>query len=305
MYAALCCYNVHRRKHISPRVKVNLKIDLHSHTTASDGKLTPEELVLRAANLQVDVLAITDHDTMDGIHQAKQTVSKHALNLKLIAGIEISTLWQSRGIHIVGLNVNAECERFEQFIQQQKRIRQERAHRIAYKLEKTGFAGIYQHAAAQAMGGEITRAHFARALVQEYGLTSMEQAFKRFLGKGNAGDVKAQWPSIAEAVDAIQHANGQAVLAHPLKYDLSSKWLRKLVAHFSDVGGDAIEISGPGVQGDKLRFIEELAEQGNLKASVGSDFHSPGRWTELGRYRHSSERIPPVWQNWQLSGKAV
>ncbi|MBO1255437.1 PHP domain-containing protein [Alteromonas sp. 5E99-2] len=278
-----------------------MKIDLHSHTTASDGQLTPTELMLRAANMQVDVLALTDHDTLGGIDEARAAIAEHDLKLTVIAGIEVSTLWQGFGIHIVGLNVDTNNAEFNHFVSEQKRIREERALRIGEKLERTGFHGVYEQAQAAAKDGEITRAHFGRALVQFHGLGSMAEAFKRFLGKGKAGDVKAQWPSIEMAVNAIQSAGGEAVLAHPLKYDLSTKWIRRLVSHFADVQGDAVEVAGPGVTGQKQLLIHEIVAEAGLKGSVGSDFHAPGRWTELGRFTRVLPNVSPIWQNWPLT----
>lgn len=275
-----------------------MKIDLHSHTTASDGKLTPSELVQRAATMQVDVLAITDHDTMSGIDLAVQAVNEYNLSVRIVSGVELSTHWQNFGIHIVGLNVQQSCSTFQQFLHTQQTIRQDRAQRIADKLERTGFRNILQQAANIANGGELTRAHFGRALVLHHGLSSMDLAFKKFLGKGKVGDVKAQWPTIAQAIAAIHQAGGQAVLAHPLKYELSTKWLRRLVTHFAEHEGEGIEVAGPGVAGQKQALLFDIAKGVGLKGSVGSDFHSPGRWTELGRFNYRLEQLPPVWSTW-------
>ena len=254
-----------------------MRVDLHSHTTASDGQLTPTELLLRAANMQVDVLAITDHDTVAGLAEAEKAIADHQLGLTLISGIEISTRWHSFDIHIVGLNIDIDNPDFSAFVQTQQQIRNARAIKIAEKLERTGFNHIYQQASDMARGGEITRAHFARALVQYHGLSSMGEAFKKFMGKGNVGDVKAEWPAIEAAVSAIHQAGGSAVLAHPLKYDLSTKWLRRLISHFAEVGGDAVEVAGPGVVGQKQTLIHDIVATEQLSGSVGSDFHGPGR----------------------------
>jgi len=276
-----------------------LKIDLHSHTTASDGQLTPSELVMRATTMQVDVIAITDHDTVAGIAAAKQTIEQNNLTLKLIPGIEVSTQWNSFGIHVVGLNVDTQNQSFLEGVAHQKDVRLQRAVKIGEKLERTGFAGIFDQAQALAGGGEITRAHFARALVSHHGLGSMDNAFKRFMGKGKVGDVKGQWPSITQAVGLIHSAGGQAVLAHPLKYDMTTKWLRRLIAHFAEVKGDAVEVAGPGVTGQSQRLLHEIVAGEQLKGSVGSDFHNPGRWTELGRFQQILPSVIPVWHDWE------
>jgi predicted metal-dependent phosphoesterase TrpH len=254
--------------------------------------------------MQVDMLAITDHDTTDGLQEAREAIANHKLSLALVPGIEVSTRWHNFGIHIVGLNVDENDQNFQVFVRKQKSIRGIRARKIAEKLEKTGFESIYHHAESVAKGGEITRAHFARALVQYHGVASMADAFKRFMGKGNAGDVKADWPSIETAVAAIHQANGVAVLAHPLKYDLSTKWLRRLVSHFADVKGDGVEVAGPGVAGEKQSLIHDIVSDANLMGSVGSDFHNPGRWTELGRFQQVLPSVEPIWRQWTNTNEA-
>lgn len=276
-----------------------MKFDLHTHTTASDGQLTPTELVTRAANMQVDVLAITDHDTISGLNQAKQAIVDQGLKLTLISGIEVSSRWHGFDVHIVGLGVDETAPAFLSGIAQQQAVRNQRAETIGNKLEKTGFVGVLEQARELAKAGEVTRAHFARALVAHHGLGSMENAFRKFLGKGKVGDVKSQWPSIAGAVELIHSGGGIAVLAHPLKYDITSKWLRRLVKEFAGHKGDAIEVTGPGISGQKQRLLVEIATQAQLKASVGSDFHAPGRWTELGRCQLGNLSILPVWHDWQ------
>ncbi|RPJ67659.1 PHP domain-containing protein [Alteromonas sediminis] len=273
-------------------------MDLHSHTTASDGQLTPTELMLRADTMQVDMIAITDHDTVSGIEEAEQAIVDHRLKVSLISGIELSTQWKSFGIHIVGLNLNVNEPTFLRGVAAQKAVRQNRANKIAEKLARTGFSDILPQAQALAGKGEITRAHFARALVTHHGLGTMDNAFKRFMGKGKVGDVKGEWLSIAEAVKLIHAAGGQAVLAHPLKYEMSTKWLRRLIAHFAEVNGDAVEVAGPGVSGQSQQLIHEIVASEKLKGSVGSDFHNPGRWTELGRFQQILPSVTPLWHDW-------
>ena len=207
-----------------------LKIDLHSHTKFSDGHLTPEELILRAHTMQVDALAVTDHDTVAGLEEAQATQSKQIRALTMIDGVEISTTGHSFDIHIVGLNVDRHCTTFLERLQGQSQTREARAEKIADKLEKCGFEGVLTRAKALAGVGQVTRAHFARVLVNNYGVPSMDAAFKKYLGKGKRAAVKAEWPSIETAIEWIHDAGGQAVLAHPAHYDMTAKWLRRLVA---------------------------------------------------------------------------
>lgn len=275
-----------------------LKIDLHSHTRYSDGHLTPAELVLRAHTMQVDVLAITDHDTVAGLDAAHAKQAEQKRPLKIIDGVEISTTWHGFDIHIVGLNVNRDCPTFLARLNEQANARQARAELIGEKLVKCGFNGVLERAMALAGEGQVTRAHFARVLVNNYGVPTMEAAFKKYLGKGKRAAVKAQWPSIETAILWIQEAGGQAVLAHPAHYDMTAKWLRRLVLLFAQSGGDAMETAFPGINKTKQMLINELALEHNLLASAGSDFHFPSRWTELGKNLGINSELTPIWQTW-------
>ena len=275
-----------------------LKIDLHSHTRYSDGHLTPAELVLRAHTMQVDVLAITDHDTVAGLEAAHAKQAEQKRPLKIIDGVEISTTWHGFDIHIVGLNVNRDCPTFLARLSEQANARQNRAELIGEKLVKCGFNGVLERAMALAGEGQVTRAHFARVLVNNYGVPTMEAAFKKYLGKGKRAAVKAQWPSIETAILWIQEAGGQAVLAHPAHYDMTAKWLRRLVLLFAQSGGNAMETAFPGINKTKQMLINELALEHNLLASAGSDFHFPSRWTELGKNLGINSELTPIWQTW-------
>lgn len=277
------------------------KIDLHSHTRYSDGQLTPAELVMRAHTMQVDVLAITDHDTIDGLTEAHEAQKSYKRPLSIIDGVEISTQWHGFDIHIVGLKVDTGQPDFIAALASQQAVRLERAQAIATKLEKCGFAGVFDKAAALASPGQITRAHFAKVLVEHYQVSSMESAFKKYLGKGKRAAVKARWPQMNEAIDWIHKAGGRAVLAHPVHYDMTTKWLRRLVADFAHAKGDAMEVAFPGVNPDKVKILEELVVEHKLLASAGSDFHFPGRWTELGRCARLSTTLTPVWHDWELT----
>lgn len=278
-----------------------MKIDLHSHTTFSDGRLTPAELIQRAQTMQVDVLAITDHDTIYGLADAHAEASKHYPALTLIDGVEISTRWHSFEIHIVGLNIDTADPVLQRFLAEQQQKREERAVKIADKLAKCGFVGTLDRARRYAGVGQITRAHFARVLVDNFQVPTLEKAFKLYLGKGKRAAVKAEWPDIAAAVKVIQQAGGRAVLAHPIHYDMSTKWLRRLIGEFSAAGGDAAEVVFPGMNADKQAFLQSIVAEHQLLASAGSDFHFPGRWTELGRCQLKSDTLTPVWHDWHLS----
>ena len=217
--------------------------DLHSHTTASDGCLTPEALVRRAVEMRVGTLAITDHDTTAAIAPAREEISRSGLALNLIPGVEISTVWENHEIHIVGLNIDITHPLMCEFLAQQTERRNQRAQLIAERLEKAQIPGALEGAQRLAQGGAVTRGHFARFLVECGKASSMADVFKKYLARGKTGYVPPQWCTIEQAIDVIHHSGGKAVLAHPGRYNLSAKWLKRLVAHFAEHHGDAMEVA--------------------------------------------------------------
>ncbi|MCE0811592.1 PHP domain-containing protein [Buttiauxella sp. A2-C1_F] len=274
--------------------------DLHSHTTASDGLLTPEALVQRAVEMRVGILAITDHDTVAGIAAAREAVSRLQLPLRLISGVEISTIWENHEIHIVGLGVDEHNPQLAEFLAQQSERRVQRAALIAERLEKAHIPGALEGAMRHANGGEVTRGHFARFLVECGKANTMADVFKKYLAKGKTGYVPPQWCTIEQAIDVIHHSGGQAVLAHPGRYDLSAKWLKRLLAHFAENGGDAMEVAQCQQAPNERTQLASYAQQFNLLASQGSDFHMPCAWIELGRKLWLPAGVVPVWQNWDV-----
>ncbi|MBV7260876.1 PHP domain-containing protein [Photobacterium sp. WH24] len=274
--------------------------DLHSHTTASDGRLTPAELVKRATDFRVDVLAITDHDTVAGLEFAQQAIDAQNLALKLVKGIEISTVWNNFDIHIVGLNIDPAHADIASLIAQQAERRTARAVLMGERLAKSQIEGAYEGARALAGDATLTRAHFARWLVEQGHAKTMQAVFKKFLTRGNTGYVPPNWCSIAEAVQAIHAAGGQAVLAHPGRYDMTAKWLKRLLSDFVAATGDAIEVAQPQQAQNERRTLAEYAEQFGLLSSQGSDFHYPSPWTELGRNLWLPKASVPVWQDWGM-----
>ncbi|MDO6445959.1 PHP domain-containing protein [Colwellia sp. 1_MG-2023] len=274
----------------------NRRVDLHSHTKCSDGGLTPEELIERAVNFQIDVLAITDHDTTAALDIAKAYIVEKNHPIKLIEGIEISTEWQGFEIHIVGLNIDKSSPVLKQLIAEQQTARENRALSMGEKLAKCGFDNIYEKAKALAGEGSITRAHFAKVLLQQGSVAKMQAAFDKYIGKGKRAYVKPTWCSIEQAIDVIHQAGGQAVMAHPIRYDLSTKWLRRLVAQFKEAGGDGLEIVLPQMNNDQRRLMLSFCLEYELHASMGSDFHYPSKWSDLGRNLVMPEGVSPIWQ---------
>lgn len=276
----------------------NLRVDLHSHTSCSDGGLSPKELIDRAVNFQLDVLAITDHDTVSGLDIANDYIKEKNVPIKLIDGIEISTGWHGFEIHIVGLNIDKSHSTLMALIDSQQAARESRALKIGEKLAKCGFENIYREAKALAGTGSITRAHFAKVLFQQGQVASMQSAFDKYIGKGKRAFVAPTWCSIKDAVDTIHAAGGTAVLAHPMRYDITAKWLRRLIVQFKSDGGDAMEIVLPQMNPEQRRLMLNYCLEYDLYASLGSDFHYPSKWSDLGRNLSLPEQARPVWALW-------
>ncbi|HDS3262718.1 RNase RNM [Escherichia coli] len=273
--------------------------DLHSHTTASDGCLTPEALVHRAVEMRVGTLAITDHDTTAAIAPAREEISRSGLALNLIPGVEISTVWENHEIHIVGLNIDITHPLMCEFLAQQTERRNQRAQLIAERLEKAQIPGALEGAQQLAQGGAVTRGHFARFLVECGKASSMADVFKKYLARGKTGYVPPQWCTIEQSIDVIHHSGGKAVLAHPGRYNLSAKWLKRLVAHFAEHHGDAMEVAQCQQSPNERTQLATLARQHHLWASQGSDFHQPCPWIELGRKLWLPAGVEGVWQLWE------
>ncbi|MUK42761.1 PHP domain-containing protein [Aliivibrio fischeri] len=277
-----------------------MKIDLHSHTTASDGRLSPTELVERAVSFDVKVLAITDHDSVAGLDEAHAAIKDQNLPLQLINGIEISTLWSNKDIHVVGLNLDIHHPDLIELIKNQEARRDARAIKMAERLEKAGYEGALEGAKALAGDGTLTRAHFGKWLVDEGHAKTMQAVFKKFLTRNNIGYVPPDWCTIEEAVNVIHKAGGVAVLAHPGRYKLTAKWIKRLLAAFVEAKGDAMEVALPQQGVQERRVLADYAIQFELEASQGSDFHYSSPWTELGRNLWLPEGVVPVWQKWDM-----
>ncbi|WP_372378599.1 PHP domain-containing protein [Vibrio natriegens] len=277
-----------------------MRIDLHSHTTASDGRLEPKDLVDRALSFDIEVLAITDHDTVDGLVPAKQYVEENQLPIKIINGIEISTVWQNKDIHIVGLNIDPDNPVLKTLIEQQKQHRITRSELIASRLQKATREGVLEEVQQIAGDAPITRAHFAKWLVDNGFAKNMQMVFKKYLTRNNPGYVPPNWCSMKDAIDAIHAAGGHAVLAHPGRYQLTAKWIKRLLAAFSEANGDAMEVAQPQQAQQERRNLADYAIQYKLLASQGSDFHYPSPWMELGRNLWLPSGVEPVWKDWGI-----
>ncbi|MDP2787478.1 MAG: 3',5'-nucleoside bisphosphate phosphatase [Pseudomonadota bacterium] len=272
--------------------------DLHCHSTASDGVLSPRELVHRANEKGVHVLALTDHDELSGQAEAA-TVAQEA-GLRLIHGVEISVTWGNVTLHVVGLNVDPQDPVLLNGLARNRGGRSERARRIGEDLARLGIAGAFEGASALAENKElISRTHFARFLIERGIAKNMKSVFKKYLVKGKPGYVTHEWASLNDALTWIHAAGGVAVLAHPGRYQIGREKMRLLLSEFKHLGGAGIEVVTGSHTQDQVPLYADLAVEFDLMASIGSDFHAPGEGgRELGRLTALPERCRPIWQAW-------
>lgn len=269
-------------------------IDLHCHSTASDGALSPEALWALALERGVGLLALTDHDTMAG-YQA--LVDSGATGLRLLAGVELSCQWAGHNIHIVGLGLDAQHPQLLQGLHQQAEAREVRARGIGERLARSGIDGAYQGARRIAGDAMIGRPHFAQFLCESGAVRQAAEAFDRYLGAGKPGDIKVHWPELATAIGWIRAAGGYAVLAHPLHYRLTNAKLGRLLGSFVEAGGHALEVISGNQNADQTRHMARLSREHRLLASVGSDFHGPATpWRNLGMRAWLPDDCQPIWE---------
>ena len=275
-------------------------VDLHMHSTASDGAMTPSDLVTLCAERGLTHMALTDHDTMDGVEEAGQAARQ--AGLCLVPGSELSTRWQGINIHVVALMPGGLQGPLVEGLERQRHARIQRAEVIAQRLEKLGLENALEKARQQAGNDRpLGRPDFARALVAEGLVADWATAFKRYLGSGKKGDVKAHWPEISEVVEWIVASGGVAVIAHPLRYGLTRRKRGLLMDTFQAAGGEGVELVSGQQNPDSTRDLaRQLVERG-LYASLGSDFHFPGSHAAPGSMSVVPRTAaPPIWQHPRL-----
>ena len=270
--------------------------DLHTHSNASDGSLSPKALLAFAAEHRVDVLAITDHDTLDAYDQLG---AMDQSPVTLIPGIELSTTWNGHGIHILGLNIDPKNLSLRTGVARQQQTRAKRARTIAERLTRLGIDNPYDAVKRMAGSASIGRPHFARHLVDIGKVRDIRSAFRKYLGAGKMGDIKQGWASMSEVVDWIVAADGVPVLAHPAKYKFTTTKLRAMFDDFKDAGGLGAEVvCGPQDEVVTKR-LAGLAVDHELMASTGSDFHHPAlKWSRPGGFPPLPRNVTPVWSTW-------
>lgn len=268
-------------------------VDLHAHSCASDGELDPAALLRHAAESGVRVLALTDHDTVDGLVAARQAAQE--TGVALVAGVELSVTWERKTLHIVGLGIDPDTPALNEglaLLQQRRRIR---ATAIAARVERLGVADAGAAAATMAAGGQITRSHFARLLVEAGLCKDAKRAFHRFLSPGKPAYVAGDWATLEQALGWIRAAGGLPVLAHPRRYTLSATARRRLLGQFRDGGGRGLEVCCGSSDAADIEASAREANDYGLAGSVASDFHGRFQpWIRLGGVAPLPDGVAPI-----------
>ena len=272
--------------------------DLHNHSTSSDGLLSPTELIELASRTGVDAIALTDHDTTDGLAEAGEAARN--LGVGFVPGVEISVSWGDTVLHVVGLHVDPESQQLRQGLESIRIGRLGRARRIGEALEKIGFVAPFDAALALAKDDRLlSRTHFARHLVERGAVRDIQQAFDKYLGKGKPAYVSHKWAAFEDAVRWITASGGTAVLAHPGRYDLKPMMRDERLKEFKAFGGVAIEVVTGSHRPEQYAVWQRLALEYGFMASRGADYHGPGESPcEPGRLPPLHASLTPVWSTW-------
>ncbi|QGZ31630.1 PHP domain-containing protein [Stutzerimonas stutzeri] len=277
-------------------------VDLHCHSTASDGVLAPAALVQRAHARGIELLSLTDHDTLEGLDAARATAD--SLGVRLINGIELSCVWNGATVHVLGYAFRRDAEALNKAIEALHEGRWRRAELIAQRLDAKGMPGSLEGARAVQQelgdsGNAPARPHFAEYLVRAGHVRDRAEAFRKWLGSGKLGDVKQHWPSLEQTVTTLREAGAWISLAHPWQYEFTRSKRRRLVIEFAHAGGHALEVVNGMQPLEQVGGLSILAREFGLMASVGSDFHAPGDWSELGMYRTLPDDLQPLWRHFE------
>lgn len=274
-------------------------IDLHCHSYFSDGLLSPLALVEKAYHSGIKILALTDHDTVDGIENLLKI--QHGFPITLIKGIELSASWKKYDIHVLGLNLDISSPDLNHLITEQNEHRVARSLAIAEKMAALGVEQALEKAYLIAGHKRISRPHFAQVLVNEGKAKDIQTAFKRFLIRGKPAYVHKTWVSLEKAISVVKQASGMAVLAHPLKYALTRTKLHELIAEFKYHGGEGLEVISGEMTPEGIQELAGLCQRFDFFASTGSDYHGQGlSRISLGGQQQLPLNCRPIWHQWTL-----
>jgi len=277
-----------------------LNVDLHCHSNVSDGALAPAVVAARAKANGVDVWALTDHDEVGGIAEAREAAI--ALGMRYVTGVEISVTWAGKTVHIVGLQIDEKNEDLMRGLAMTRSGRERRAREMAAQLATVGIPGAFEGALKYVGNPDlISRTHFARFLVERGICPDATTVFRKYLTEGKPGYVPHRWATLQEAVSWIRGAGGCAVVAHPGRYDFNDLVLDALLSEFKQLGGIGVEVVTGSHTPDEFAVYAGVARKYGLLASRGSDFHAPGEsHTDLGALPPLPPSVVPVWHDWRM-----
>ncbi|MGI4718724.1 MAG: 3',5'-nucleoside bisphosphate phosphatase [Janthinobacterium lividum] len=275
-----------------------MKVDLHCHSTVSDGVLAPAAVAAYARNAGVDVWALTDHDEVGGIKAAREAAGQ--LGMRFVAGVEISVTWANETVHIVGLHIDEDNPALVAGLAATRNGRQARAREISAQLESAGIPGAYEGALRYVGNPDLmSRTHFARFLVELGVCGSTAEVFRKYLTEGKPGYVPHRWATLEQAVGWIRGAGGIPVIAHPGRYPFSATAEGALFDEFRQLGGNAIEVVTGSHTPDQYAVYAEVARRYGFLASRGTDFHAPGEArVEFAELPPLPSGLTPVWHDW-------
>lgn len=273
-------------------------IDLHNHSTRSDGLLSPTQLIELAARTGVDAIALTDHDTLEGLEEA--AAAARVAGIGFVPGVEVSVSWGSATLHVVGLQVDPASKALREGLDQIRSGRLERGKVIAAALDKLGIPGTFEAALALAQDERLlSRTHFARHLAERGAVKDTQQAFDKYLAKGKPAFVAHRWADFGDAVGWIRASGGVAVLAHPGRYDLKPMMRHEMLSQFKALGGEAIEVVTGSHRPEEYSLWQREALEFGFLASRGADYHGPGESpAEPGTLPQLHASLTPVWSKW-------
>ncbi|QAU35094.1 3',5'-nucleoside bisphosphate phosphatase [Janthinobacterium sp. 17J80-10] len=277
-----------------------LNIDLHCHSNVSDGTLAPAAVAARAKAQGVDVWALTDHDELDGIAEARDAAT--ALGLHFVPGVEISVTWAGETVHIVGLKIDEKNPDLAHGLATTRGGRAERALEMGAQLAGAGIPHAFD-GALKFVGNPdlISRTHFARYLVEIGICADVKDVFRNYLIEGKPGYVPHRWAKLQDAVRWIRGAGGIAIVAHPGRYKFSELQLHAFLMEFKEAGGAGIEVVTGSHTVDQYDVYAKVAGAYGFLASRGSDFHGPAEsHIELGALPPLPRSVTPVWHDWNL-----
>lgn len=277
-----------------------LNVDLHCHSNVSDGALAPAGVAARAKAGGVDVWALTDHDEIGGIAEARDAALSFGMGY--VTGVEISVTWAARTIHIVGLQFDENNQDLIEGLKSTRSGRERRAHDMAAQLASVGIPKAFEGALKYVGNPDlISRTHFARYIIETGACKDISEVFSNYLIEGKPGYVPHRWAMLKDAVKWIRGAGGIAVVAHPGRYGFSDLELDAFFAEFKRFGGTAVEVVTGSHTVEEYGQFAIVAKNYGLLASRGSDFHAPGEsQTELGSLPPLPASLTPVWHDWRM-----